>query len=965
MSEFKDKLAAVRSNPALMIDVALNELDRQLNGNGEYDVPDASNPFVFNMECSTLSASMAVDHSEAVLRRLYPRMAVTQEELYLHMSDDDHVGRFATPVWTPTEIYLPYDEVLTKAVPYGDAGMRKLIIPRLTQVKVADHYFTMQYPIELRIMAHGGLQVVYNVDDLSPIQVLESNMVDWIDIRTSKIRLLKMTVPMGQFQVNTFQEALSSTSAYDASFSYSNLFYYARVYVSKAGGGWQEIRTTHTDQVFDPNVLTAVLKVLNGKLRVSIPVIYNTTGLLNGEIRVDVYTTRGKVDIDLGSYRDSQFELTLNDIDDDATYVAPVRTFSILQALNPHRVSGGAGMISFDDLRNMVIDNTLGNSKVPITSVQLENNLYTRGYTMVSNVDNITKRQFLASRRLSTPQNGSVIAGAGCVMAQLQVSMTQLATSQHVMDNGSRLTILPSMLYRYHDGKVVNVDDATNTRLNTSSAEAIARASVESRYLYTPFHYVLDASSNNFDVRPYYLDNPSIRSKAFVNENDTTQLQAGIDTYSIERIDTGYRIQVKLKSGTRFKEIADELVVVQLGYKPVGENNYASVNGVLVGKEGDERIYTFDINTRFDIDAQNRLYTTNMSMYDAVQTEFCLSLEHDFDISIVVNDSTTPGYVAGDMDLLVQAHLLSNEYMVVSRERLTVLLGYDITALWRRNRSIVSEESYLRYTADVPYYYEENVYERDEFGAIVITVNPDGSLAYSLLHTAGDPVLDADGNQVMKYLKGDVVLDANGQPTLIGGREIRRELTLFLVDGMYYFATEQSSVEYRNDIPMEIIGWLQNDVNLISRQLLDEAKLYLFPTTTFGNTVAKVREGLSSTVTVDQTLSITYYMTPTAYANSSIRPALIASTKEIVSEMLGRKTVVVSDIITRLKANAGEDILSIEATGLGGVNNFALLTVDDPAVRLSLRKKLTVLANQDLMVEDDIKINFLRHEATL
>jgi hypothetical protein len=736
------------------------------------------------------------------------------------------------------------------------------------------------------------------------------------------------------------------------------------VYVKDRNGVWQEINTTHSAQVYDPLKLTAVLKVSNNKLYVRIPVIYKTAGLAQGEIRVDIYTTKGAVDIDLGSYADTQYTMDMVAIDDDSKYISPLETFNRRQVLNPHRVTGGSNSVDFDTLRASVIDGTLGSSRVPITNVQLSSDLSKRGYSMVTNIDNITNRQFLASRRLSAPENGTTISGAGCVMSQLQVSMEELSRSAHVKDNGDRMTILPSMLYAYKNGRINVVTDAANAALANSSAEAVARAVADTRYLYTPLHYVFDTTLNTFDLRPYYLDEPSVVRKTFVDENDSAQLQAGIGAYSISRNDTGYQVLVTLDSGDTFKNLEDDLIVLQLGYRPTGETQYASVNGTLVGYVDKERQYRFDIHTDFDIDSGNNLFTTNMSMYTEQQFDYSSPLRHDFDVSVIVTDSITPGYKAGDLDEMVQTHLLPSKFMVLQRERLTVILGYDMTRLWRRNRPVLGEESYERWAENVQWFWEETQYKRDENNQIVITPGANGSYTYEVEHKKGDPVLK-DGKPVYRYLKGDVKLDPVTQkPILKAPRKLLREVTMFFVDGIYYFATEEASVTYRRSIPMELVGWLNNDVSLINSLLLEQSKLYLYPTATYGDTTANVKEGVTATITIDQAFWVDYYMTETAYKNTSIREGLLASTKSLVNDTLGRSTISRSDIIARLKTNAGDDVVSIEAGGLGGTDNdYPLLTINDAAVRLGLRKKLTVLANQTLLVEDDIKVNFKNHNA--
>ncbi|AEH03514.1 virion structural protein [Pseudomonas phage PhiPA3] len=948
-----------------MQQLVLQEMDSQLNPNGTaaFDIPDATMPFVYAAECSVQETCMAINETEGLMRQLYPRLAITNDELYRHMSDDDYLGRFSEPSSTTWQLLLAYDEVLAKAIPYGDQGLKKLVIPRLTEFTVADLTFTMQYPIELRVMRHGGVAAEYVQDSISPVATLSTNVVDWEMVIIDGRKVMSLYIPVQNFKVTTFTDTLNPSSLFQTSYTYTDNFYYARAYISRNQDDvWEEVRTTHSDLVYDPLNLTVVFKVLPGKLSVSIPTVYTNMAMATGDIRVDIYTTKGRLERDLAAYKIDQFKHTFNSIDDDPTYVAPLNTFGLIQSMSRQKVDGGAASIDFITLRDQVINNTLGDNQIPITNVQLESTLTRRGYDLVSNIDNITNRQFLASRRLGVPAGLDIVSGAGVAMSQLKLDMDSLAGSEHVADNDSRITIKPSMLFRFYNGMVTTVADAEIDRLVNSNAETIAREVNAGRYMYSPFHNVLDASSNNFEMRPYYLDNPTITQKVFVGENDTANLQATIDSFNIVRTDAGYRITVKLETGDQFKQLNDDQVVLQIGYQPPNESRWASVNGIYMGKEDNERVYYFDINTNYDIDSLHHLHTTNLSMFDVTQNRFYTPLNCNLDVSILVVNTITPGYQPNELDDLVQSHLLPQQYMVVTRERLQTVLGYDMTSIWRRSRTVLGDESYQHWEYDVMAFYEENEYATDSNGNVIITPLPGGGYDYEILHKKGDPVLDAQGNQVKKHQKGDVKLDKDGNPILVAPRKLLREITLLMVDGLFYFATEQAASNYRSQIPMEFVGWLQTDIDLLNRQLLEKCELFLYPTTTYGDTVVTVREGQKATIPVDQAFAITMYLTPSEYKNSAIRPSYISNGKIITNDLIVRKTVSVSDIVAKLEETSGDQVMAIEFSGLGGSANYSILTVEDDAVRLAIRKKLVVLPNQELTVEDDIQFNFLKHE---
>lgn len=966
MSTFKDNLYAVRRDPSLMENLIYRELDRQMNpieGMNEYDIPDGSLPFVFAVECGITETVAAMDEMYLTSRQMYPRQALNNEDLYRHMADDDYIGRFAEPAFTTFELLLGYDEVIAKVKPIPGSDVKKLTIPRLTEFTVGDLHFTMQYPIDIKVMRHGGLQIEYVLDRASPVQVLRTNIVAWSIGKISNQSILKLSIPVQQFMVTTHTDSLSNSTLFQSVYPFADQFFYARAYMDYGSDEWTELKTTHSDLTYDPSSLTIVFKVVDNKLHVSIPTIYTTSGMVSGNIRIDIYTTKGRIDRELSNYRPDQFTLKLNSIDDPITYTSPLSTFSLIQSISDKRVDGGAPAVPFVELRQRVIDNTFGNSQLPITNLQLEGAVRRLGYELVSNIDNITNRQFIASRRLETPTGLNLVSAAGSIMSQLKVSMESLGGSVHCSDNGNRLTIKPSMLYRFKNGIVNPMADTEIANLVNADSEQIAREANANRLVYSPFHTVLDTTRGNFDVRPYYLDSPTIIEKTFVMENDSAGLQVAIADFDIIRIPTGYRITVGLESSAEFKKLNDSQVILQIGYQPPGESRWCSVNGRLQGLLNEERVFTFDIETNFDINSESLLQTTNLSMYTEAQNKFVTGLLTNFDVTVIVGDSVSPDYEPNELDQMVQTHLLPLQFMTVVRERLETRLGYNMTKLWRRSRPVLGEEDYLRWTENVPKYYTEDVYLKDTLGNIVITIGATGEIEYTVLHRKGDPELDANGGQIYEHLKGDVKTDpVTGKPILVEPRKRLYELTMFMLDGIFYFVTDRGMSNYRDSIPLELVSWLEGDINYLDQQLLEECEMSLYPTTTFGDAVAAVREGQRSSITLDQTLAVTFYLTPVTYTNSTIRPNLIKNSKEIINNYLARDSVSISDIISRLKESSGEGVVGIEVSGLGGPNNFSVLTLEDDSVRLSLRKKLTVMANQELTVEDDIQFNFLKHE---
>ena len=963
------KIDQVRTNPLAITKVILDAVEAA--SAGEQRVVDPSNSWVMLLESAIVTSSASIMQAEALTRRQYTTVSQTEDELYLHMSDVDYANRFSTPSRTSYYILMGKDELYAKAVSTGVGRVRKLVIPRNTQFSVAGYKFSMQYPIELRIMSHGGLQIVYDVTTPSPLQALESNIVAWALVEINGIEYIQMEIPVSQFSIKTEYPKISNTGGFTQNVLYEDNFYYCRVYIARTDGTWKEIKTTHTDQVYDPFTPTAVLKVYLGQVNVHIPPIYFTTGQITTELRIDVYTTKGPVDLILSNYEVNAHTAKWIDLEgeDDGIYTAPLSTFSTMAVYSDKTVTGGTLPVTFEQLRQLVMTNSLGSPVLPITNAQIDTVLSRRGYKVLKNIDIITNRIFLATRGLPLPPNSATVAPTGCLMGMFQSSIEELAMVPTTSPNGNRLTILPTTLYHQRGGVIQVVSQTELSDLYALNAESFVNAVNSGSYLYTPFHYVFDTNASVFACRGYYLDSPKVESKVFVAENDTAVLEISTRSYVLERTAEGYRLQIITRSGDSFKALPDESIQVQLSYTAKRESSRAYMVGTFLGTDAEtnERLYEFNITTDYDINELDEIFLTSFKMFDVVtERELPSDLLSGFDITYVVVNYTVTGMQGSELDQSVATYLLPDEYenyVAVIRERLLIRLGYPLKELWSKSRSVISSIEYERYLVDVPYLYEADVFERDGNGHIVMVPDGNGGIAFNRLHRAGDPVLDVDGNPVIKHVAGELKRDAEGEPIPKSTRGMLRQVELLFIDGRYFFANKPDTVSYRNSIPMTVVDWLRDDIAPYQKVMLEKTELYFYPQATLGNITVLSEGGESLRIPAEQQFNVQVYVSQQVYDNGVLKIELANSMTRVIADILTRSMVSILDINAELKAALGDDVYGVLVSGLGGSRNINTMTITDESQRAVIRKRLAIDGDGALIIQDDFNVNFSIHNA--
>lgn len=962
IEEMKAQIDLVRFNPSAICQVALDVLE-EVN-TGSRLVVDPTNPFMFLLEASAVNASAAMSCFADYTRKQYGVMAQDEDEIYMHMSDKDFMDRFGSPSRTQMVLLLSLEEVKAKALQTELANTRKLVIPRHTTFTVAGHSFMMQYPIELRVMSHGGLNILHDVSRKSPFMSLETNVVDYEIVNIDGTVFICLQIPVLQLTSEVYYPKVSMGTLTEATYSFSGQFHYARVYRALETGEWEEMKTTHSEQVFNVTTPTAVLKVYQDSVKVSVPLVYQANGSVTRELRVEIYSTEGEVNLILNNYPPNAYGATWLDYDndDDGVFSAPLKTFNAISVYSESTVTGGKNGMSFDEVRERLISTAMGDQQLPITSVQLGTTLENAGFSAVVNTDYVTQRQILATRTLPTPLDKSIYTGMASTVGMLQCAAEEIRNLHGVRDNTKRLTLTPKVLYRNDDSLLNIIPAAAIQNLEAlRDTDLFAQEVSGKNYLWSPFYYVWDLTGDYFTTRAYHLDSPDITSKAFVMENPSLGMVVATDAYAIEKIDTGYRIVITTRSGPVYKELDLEQRHLVLSFEAPAENGRASLVGTYLytNEETGEAAYEFLVETNYDLDSEDRLIVTNFTIFGQVQPSG-IQLKDKFTLVYGVSNYLSQDMQFSDIDKLTDTTLVPSSHYAIIQEELNFVLGHSMERLWTNSRSVVGSEGYLTYETDVPSVYESTQYARDPITGSYVIRMVDGQPDFEILHNIGDPVL-VNGVQQYAHRKGDLVQDANGVPIVASPRKVVRQVDLFLVDGLYYFADNATTVEYTRSIPNTVVGWLDNDIAMASKKMLELTDLYFYPQRTTGYVDALVLEGFEVRLEVEQALHIELYMTKSGYEDLPLRGSIEANILEILADEFTRDTVRCIDIENRIIESAKDQVITSMVSGLGGSNNYRVVTITDQSARFGIRKKLQALADGTYSVIDDVTITFLRH----
>lgn len=973
ISGIANQLGLLRTDPNIIQNQILNLVEAV--SNGKMVVVDPNNPFALGLEMATALGVNGLNECQMLTRRAYPSIATNMADLYLHMSDYDYKDVFAKPSRGMFTVLLDKEEVLSKTIDDPKLpGTRRLTLPRYTKIVVQDTTFTLLYAVDIKLVRHGGILITYNHEQDTALQPLKTNMVPWDIVYVDDREYLRLRLDLLQVKIDRYVAQINASSGFSKTYLYDNEFYFARAFL-KTTAGWSEIRTTHTDKVYDPKVPTVILQVLNGRLKVTVPQVYANNGLITDAVRVDIYSTKGPLNMVLDLVEHTAYATYWDSVANEKLdkFSAEVLTIARFAVYSDDTITGGVAGLSFDELRLRVISRSLTTEGLPITRNQLNNKLTDLGYSLVTNIDNITDRQFLATRRPPTPITERTVNGISAMIGVLQETLTDLELNRNVIKNTLRDTIKPGQFYELINGKIEPLPDIHSDSLwNTKFTKPDYLVSVlnSRQFLYSPYYYVIDSDINEFNCRVYHLDDPKVVSRFFHDTNTALGVNVSIMDYRFFNAPAkdGYILEILLDVGQTISTLGPDFIHTQLSY--VGRDRIQNrywIEGVLVSEIDpvtnrpvlDEYRYQFHIETRYDINEQDGLIP--------IPFKAPINLEHEFDVVTVVKDFLPPNVSPTQIDTIVSKNTMENynpnsTYIGVSHEKFRLKFGDRLNHLWHKTRTIIQPDMYERYLQDVIDTYDETIYEMDSTGSPKIYYNPEtGDVDFKVLFDKGDRKLDQFGDSVFKHRQGDVVLDEFGDPVIKGGgRGIERHIDLFLLDARYMFVDQDQDILYRVQTHNTIADWCVNDMNRINEQLLERSEIFYYPIRTTGMIDVIADNDLDVTVRAEQHLQVTYWLTQDKNANPSLREMIEAQTIASIQKTLNGPTVSLDAIIDNLRLILKDNIVSVDVKGFLD-NEYSTVTVKDSSMGLTIAKRASLLSNNQIEIVDDVDVRFTTH----
>lgn len=944
LNQFKTDLDSYYRTTESVMTSTFDALESALDE--DFDIVDTSSPFVFLVEASATHAAGAMNKFETVARKIYPRLAREMEDLYDHMADEDLLDRFATP--SKTKFIFGFNIASLKEIAVWDAssGVFRVRIPKDTQIKYGGVMWMIHYPIDITITKDGIIQPSYDFSIATPLQPIDQLALKYTTVKQTDKVVLMIEIPVEQIAITTSSTPISPSTPFTAKLRYNDQFLYLRAYYRGAGTVWTEMNVTHSLSVYDINKPTMRIQVSEGAVSVGVPDIYAYNEEVGAEIRIDIFTTKGKTEIDLSDYSSEDASIAWVDLGENTTvYEDAIVNVTQPVILAQNSVISGRNALGFEELKERVIYRS-ADKRASITPTELAYSLSDRGYVLTVSNDTLRSRLYSCSRDLLAPSSYGIPTPIGVRNAPIVFDGNLSNLEGIVFTSGTRTTISNKALYREKERStaILTVDELTALEeMKVTAQDSFIREINTGKYFYSPFFYVLEHEAGIYQARPYYLDDTKSTGRSFVKSNRKIPFTIYTEEVTVTRTGTKYTISTTAAipngvSGLR----------AQIHHKDANDQRF-HINNTSAVYETGYVTFTFELETSFDIDTKDQIEIINFITKDNNETNAYVPLDSTFDLFYYKDSQLV---APTEFDYLIVANTASS-WVAASYETVTVRLGSSMEGLHVRAEPIEGEVEYLRYSSDQFARFPEDQVLRDEDGRMVLALE-DGKPVPVIEYHKGDIIPGPDGNAVKIASAGDRVV-VNGEYVRTSDATLAWSLTPMTVDARYRYGETDRVINYRNYIGGLCLEFLEQDLRPMEKNLIARTDLELLPKGSMGSVLANVGNDIVVSVPTSLAFSVDVLLTRDGFVDEAMKISLRTAIGRVIRETLYTSTYSHSQITHNLQA-LSSSIISISFDSPIGEYNTA--TITDSANVFSLSSRLYRKTNGVLDVEDDVSVSF-------
>ena len=802
---------SIVGNPTIVIEDTLSDLEKQLNG----DTIGSNHTTAFHnlIESSRSLSADALIGTSNIIRKKFVNLASTMDDLFFNIHDEVKDNLFAIAGTAPIAFYIN----LLDLKQYGikENGSYITTISSGTKITVLDTVFTLLNDIVITIKDNNLITIEQKeseldiaVNDLGLLKgtiYTDSNGIEWILFETVLKNITKTT------SITPINHTGNLIVKLPLTLKYSTIDIYFIDNSKK-----NKIRVTYSDTYLDENFPTALVALTTNEVVVTIPSKYLIDNEIRGKLFIDLYETNGEKTLDISRLAIEDFTLELPEKADDNYKATAVNIIM----LNTSRgvLNNGVDSMTFDELKEAIINSTLGDIDLPITSNQISRKANMLGYDLRVTEDSLLGREFTASKPVPNINTDMIHAFPDLFFNQATIVLSEEVSNKYISKFENLFVIQENCLFKVENKGIISVVEDSEIELieslNNDNKIVYLR---ENNIFFTPLTYSVNYEKDITNSEVYYLK-PSINSIRIAGTNRGIKEKINTDKYDIVKTPTGYRLYLQpiLNNELASKDL-DKL------YARIHFNISGTTSTVYFDAEYDivNNLFIFDIKT-------GELYK---NLFELTNGAAILK-----DVRVKLEDLTTVYLYTTDENIIDTENYLLSEFGKINSTRVTIFnkeilditLGIKLDYIYSNIITMFTNNQYKRHSVSIPLTYEEDVYRKFENGLIVNPVkNGNGSynMNMDLLHKKGDPVVDENGNPFYKSIAGDIVYDEKGNPIIDKVSGIKRVMTVMMLEYEFLATNNETYQNFLKIYMSNVMNMVSNDMITLNRSTMDVTKI--------------------------------------------------------------------------------------------------------------------------------------------